>query len=227
MSCECTVETLPGRLRHPPREKLPRHRHDRGFAAVILGGSYVEAGDRGRMRVSAGDVIFHGAFESHLDDVAPTGADVLVLPWHGAIVSPLGRVDDPDALVRAAERNVALSSSLVVTQLAWSTVAPMDWPDRLAAAIRTDPSLHLETWAEREGLRPETISRGFRRAYGVTAVAYRARIRLLNALRALSSGASLARIAADCGFADQAHLTRGFGELTAMSPAAWRRAARD
>jgi AraC family transcriptional regulator len=40
----------------------------------------------------------------------------------------------------------------------------------------------------------------------------------------LSTDSSLSQIAADCGLADQAHLTRLFRRLAGNSPAAWRRA---
>ena len=46
---------------------LPRHRHDAPYAAVVLEGGYEEAGDGGRFRVRAGDVLIHGAFSAHLD----------------------------------------------------------------------------------------------------------------------------------------------------------------
>lgn len=223
MTCDCIAPTLPGRLRHPSKEKLARHRHDCGFAAVVLRGSYTEAGDRGRVRVRPGNVVFHGAYESHLNDVAYSGADVLVVPWQGHIGSALGRVDDVDAVVRAAEEGMDKATQLIDRTVTWMPLAPMDWPDRLAEAIRCDPFLNLETWAECQGLRPETVSRGFRRAYGVTAVAYRARIRTLSALQAMTSPQSLAQIAAECGFADQAHLSRSFSALTSTTPAAWRR----
>jgi len=190
---------------------------------VVLRGSYTEAGDRGRICVAPGDVVFHGAYESHLNDVACSGADVLVVPWRGEIVSALGRIDDVDAVVRAAEADMDAASDLVARTVSLLAVAPIDWPDRLAEAIRSDLALNLEAWAEAHGLRPETLSRGFRRAYGTTAVAYRARLRTLRAMAALGSGKSLARIAVDCGFSDQAHLTRSFSALTGTTPAAWRR----
>ncbi|UPG83956.1 AraC family transcriptional regulator [Luteibacter aegosomatis] len=189
----------------------------------MLSGSYTEAGDRGRVCVSPGDVVFHGAYESHRNDVSLSGADVLVVPWHGGIPSSLGRIDDVDAVVRAFEKGVDAAARAIAQAVTCTTLAPMDWPDRLADAIRCDPFLHLETWAERHGLRPETVSRGFRKAYGVTAVAYRARIRTLRALDAMASSRSLVQIAADCGFSDQAHLTRSFSALTDASPSAWRR----
>ncbi|WP_368310814.1 helix-turn-helix domain-containing protein [Luteibacter sp. CQ10] len=54
-------------------------------------------------------------------------------------------------------------------------------------------------------------------------MAYRARIRTLHALDAMASSRSLVQIAADCGFSDQAHLTRSFSALTDTSPSTWRR----
>lgn len=221
MACECAVGTIAGRLRHRPGETLGRHRHDCGFAALVLSGSYIEAGDRGRMRVAAGDVILHGPYESHLNTVARGGAEVLVLPWTDAIASPLGSVDDADAIARLAERDIRQASALLRAGLRTSSVAADDWPDRLAADLRRDPNLGLKEWAGHAGLRPETISRGFRRAFGVSAVEFRMRSRLLKALADISDDSPLAGVALDSGFADQAHFNRSFRDLTGMAPRHW------
>ena len=66
-------------MRHAPRESLPRHLHDHAFAAVVLSGGYVEAGDTGRHWMEAGDVLLHQSWESHLDRFDGRGAEVLVL----------------------------------------------------------------------------------------------------------------------------------------------------
>lgn len=221
MACECTVATIAGRLRHRPGETLGRHRHDCGFAALVLSGSYIEAGDRGRMRVAAGDVILHGPYESHLNTVARGGAEVLVLPWSGAIASPLGSVDDADAIARLADRDIHRASALLRAGLRTSPVSTDDWPDRLAAELRRDPNLGLKEWAGQAGLRPETISRGFRQAFGITAVEFRMRSRLLKALAGMAEHSPLAAIALDSGFADQAHFSRSFRDLTGMTPRRW------
>ncbi len=221
MSCECAAETRPGRLRHPPGERLDRHRHDCAFAALVLSGQYIEAGDRGRMRVVAGDVIVHGAYESHLNAVARGGAEVLVLPWSGAIASSLGRVDDADAIARLAECDVDAAARLLASQWVDVPTAAADWVDCLAQDLQRDPDLNLRAWAGENALRPETLSRGFHRAYGITAAGFRTRSRVLKALAAIEGGDSLVKVASDHGFADQAHLSRSFRDLTGQAPTAW------
>ena len=58
---------------------LGRHVHERAYAALVLSGGYEEAGDHGRFRVKASDVIFHEQFEAHLDRFCETGVVVLNL----------------------------------------------------------------------------------------------------------------------------------------------------
>ncbi|WP_168707896.1 AraC family transcriptional regulator [Sphingopyxis sp. PAMC25046] len=222
MTCECVVHTRAGRLLHPSGQHLGRHRHDAGFAAVVLSGSYCEAGDRGRMHVQPGDVILHGAYESHLDRVERSGAEVLVLPWRGAVSSPLGSIRDPDRLARLAEKDLSAATSMLESDIVLRQPAAPDWPDQLAMDLRRDPATELEQWARSNGLRPETISRGFRKLYGIAPSAYRARSRILRTLPDVAAGKPFAEIAADCGFADQSHFTRSFASLVSLSPSRWR-----
>ena len=84
---------------------VPRHHHLAPYAAVVLRGSYVEAGDRGRYRVEAGDVLLHDRFEAHRDAFGAAGADILNLPCPEGIGPACGRIADPDRIVRVAERD--------------------------------------------------------------------------------------------------------------------------
>jgi hypothetical protein len=88
---------------------LARHVHKHAYAALVLSGCYEEAGDLGRLRVHAGDVVLHEAFEAHLDRFPASGAIVLniSLPAQYMFQSGLGRMDDSDAIVRIAEKNEA------------------------------------------------------------------------------------------------------------------------
>lgn len=211
-------------MRHGPGERLARHVHDRPFVTLVLSGGYVEAGDEGRWSVGPGDVLIHHAFEAHLDRFAPAGADVLILPLpDGATTAPMAaRVADADAIVRAAEVDMVAATALLLGTITKSPAAQGDWPDRLAGDLRGLAPFALAGWADAHGLRPETVSRGFRQAYGCSPKAYRAQARARAALIAIRRRrAPLAAIAGELGFADQAHMTRAVTGLTGNSPGAW------
>lgn len=199
--------------------RMERHRHDYGYAALVLSGGYLEAGDRGRFHARPGQVLIHGAWESHMDAFSGAGAVVLNLPWTGDAGFGAGRLADPDAVARTAERDLTEAAWMLHDGLTPLKTALDDWPDRLAAALRTDPGLGLELWADDEGLAPETISRGFRQAFGTTPKRYRAEQRALRAVRALSlRDDPPAALAAELGFADQAHMSRAVATLTGLTP---------
>ena len=66
---------------------------------------------------------------------------------------------------------------------------------------------------------PFTLSRAFHRQTGLSLTRYRNRIRVSRALHRLEEGdRDLAGLAADLGFADQAHLTRTMREHTGYAP---------
>ena len=67
--------------------------------------------------------------------------------------------------------------------------------------------------------------RAFRQAYGLSPSDYQRQLRVRRARRLLSAGAAPAQVAADAGFADQAHLTRWFRRYYGITPGAYRAAA--
>jgi AraC-like DNA-binding protein len=67
--------------------------------------------------------------------------------------------------------------------------------------------------------------RAFRGRYGLWPSEYQRQTRLRNARRALAGGAAIADVAAEAGFADQAHLTRWFRRCYGITPGAYRAAA--
>jgi AraC-like DNA-binding protein len=208
-------------MRHDPREFLPRHCHREPFAAIVLAGGYDEAGDTGRHSVGAGNVILHRPFESHLDRFHRPGAEVLVIPlvfaWDGPTV---GVVDDPDAIVRACEKDPAEGLRVLAETLAPIPAQAHDWPDLLAEAIRADPSLSLERWSRTAGLHPASLSRGFASVFGTTPATYRRIQRARRAIDVLArTNIPLSRLALDCGFSDQAHMSREVRALSGVAPA--------
>jgi AraC-like DNA-binding protein len=73
------------------------------------------------------------------------------------------------------------------------------------------------------GLAPETISRGFGRVFGTTAASFRAEARARRAFEQIvRTNAPLVDIAANSGFADQAHMTRAVRALTGAPANSWR-----
>jgi AraC-like DNA-binding protein len=101
--------------------------------------------------------------------------------------------------------------------------SPPDWPDRLAADILSNPALRLSGWSRAHGLAPATVSRGFRRVFAISPIAFRAQLHARMAWRHLmQSDAPLASIAIETGFSDQPHMTRAVATLTCQTPAQWR-----
>lgn len=71
---------------------------------------------------------------------------------------------------------------------------------------------------------PYRLSRSFSRQMGVSLTRYRNRVRVADAMDRLADGeVSLAALAADLGFSDQAHLTRTVREHLGHTPTALRR----
>jgi AraC-like DNA-binding protein len=187
---------------------LGRHVHRQAYAALVLSGGYEEAGDHGRFQVNAGDVVFHGQFEAHLNRLSKAGAMVLNLrlPPGCSYMPGIATVADPDSIARVAERSCLDALDLLSCFAISETQQPADWPDELAVALIQNPSLKLSHWAENNGIRPWTVSRGFTSVFGVSPEAFRARARARHALRFIhDTPASLASIAAELGFADQSH----------------------
>ncbi len=212
---------------HQGMLSLPRHRHALGYATVVIAGSFVEASFAGRFAVDPGDVLLHAAFDCHANSArAARHVEILRLPWSHATLEGRFRVDDPDRLARICERDPRQAELELSRALRPAPRRSVDWPEDLAAALSRPSAGPLREWAEARGLAAETLSRGFRRAFGVSPKAFRLESRARRAWRrVLSTGVSLSAIAQDLGFADLAHMTRSIRALTGLPPSGWRRSA--
>jgi AraC-like DNA-binding protein len=206
---------------------IPRHRHERAYAAVILSGGYEESGSFGRYRVRSGHVLLHRAFDAHVDRFESSGARILNLLLDEPPAFGLGVVADPDAIARVAEKDLPAAVEALRETMTSIEPQPADWPDLLAYDLLDDPQLRLEAWAERQGMAAATLSRGFRTIFATSPAAFRAESRAQSALALITAGgSSLAEIAAAAGFADQSHMTRAVRALTGQPPGYWLRSNR-
>lgn len=122
-----------------------------------------------------------------------------------------------DAIVRAGRAPVTRArggKAAIVEQLRETL---------LRGANRDEPPPDLATLSREVGLSRFQTLRLFRRHYGVTPRAFHLHFRLALARRSLKAGASLAEVAASCGFVDQSHFTRQFKRLLGVTPGQYAR----
>jgi len=217
------IETLPHEF------SLPRHRHLRPYATVVLAGTFEESGYNGRIHATAGDVLVHSALDCHGNQMVSAGVKLIRLDWaDDSGVGGLYRLDDVDELAKTAEKDVIEATLLLKRTLREkrlpSSGQKNDWPDLLLSDLARNASTEIGVWAEVNGLARETVSRGFAAAYDITPSVVRAELRARSAWLRITSGSErLSRIAVETGFADQAHMTRWIRRITGAPPAAWRR----
>lgn len=192
---------------------------------LVLGGRYVEAGDHGRFKVEPGDVLVHGEFSSHADWI-DAGHDVETCNFELSKVpqlEPICWAPNVDNVARLSKTDPTAAIASLLQSVRPKLSAPADWPEIIARAIRDDPTKPVRHWCNALGLAPSTVSRGFRRAFGVSAAQYRATARARRAYHALTqTDAALVNIADQFQFSDQAHFTRSIRALTGATPNYWR-----
>jgi AraC-like DNA-binding protein len=219
------IETLPNEF------NLPRHRHLRAYATVVLAGCFEESGYNGRILATAGDVLIHAALDCHGNQMVSAGLMLIRLDWPDTTgVGGLYRLDNVDEIARTAEKDVVEATHLLKSTLQErckpSPGQRSDWPDLLLEDLAKCPSMEIGAWAQANGLARETVSRGFLAAYGTAPSIFRAELRARSAWLRITRGSEcLCRIATETGFADQAHMTRWVRRITGAPPAAWRRNA--
>ncbi|MFI6403000.1 AraC family transcriptional regulator [Streptomyces sp. NPDC050548] len=97
--------------------------------------------------------------------------------------------------------------------------------DRLADDLLTPPS--LSALAADFDLSRYQLLRAFRTTMGIPPYAWLAQYRVTRARGLLELGGRPAEVAAQVGFADQAHLTRWFRRVLGVTPAAYRNSVQD
>lgn len=94
---------------------------------------------------------------------------------------------------------------------------------RVRSYLNTNVSEPVPTGdiARLSGLCEGQAIRSFHYEFGLPPHAYHLRIRLATACELLTRGVGIARVAHECGFADQSHLSRRFKSVYGVTPATW------
>jgi AraC family transcriptional regulator len=235
--------------RYSPGAMSPHH-HDDAWLCVVVAGRYEER-IRGRTsQHGPGDMLFCPAFEQHAQQFHNRGAAVLIAPSPLAIVhlgeslcladapcTRSGAAADLGLRMAAELQQYDDFSALVMQGMVMEAVGRFQRPgDRPATTslpwLREakafieycySDSVTIDDVARVAGRHPVHVSRAFREAFGQTIGECVRSARVRHAARSLlASKQPIAEIAAECGFCDQAHLSRSFKKVFGITPGVYR-----
>ena len=143
------------------------------------------------------------------------------------IASLLTDIDEPISELTSVEIAVAVADGLLSLSGRY-VPSPATIDLRAVKRVRDYLVAHAcdqttaSTLEKIAGIDRSTIARHFRWAFGTSPDRYRTQRRLALARAAIEGGGqSLAQVAAECGFADQSHMTRQFKRSCGLTPARW------
>ena len=225
------------------------HEHELGSIDFVLCGGGVGTYAKTEIVSQGGQVEYFAGGIRHKFRSAPSGIRTLHIAFPGELPATLGI--DRDLLASDLPSSSAIGPATAILGEIQRSPAPdlllleslaMRMLEELAGPRRTEngnarwindvrdllyesPELatSLKEIASITGLHPSHVSRQFRAVHGITVGEFGRRVRLLRAARRLASGRceSIACLAADHGFCDQAHLTNAFTRLVGCSPKAF------
>jgi AraC family transcriptional regulator len=212
----------------------PRHEHEEMQISVVLRGTYTEEAHGSRYCGSVADVVFKPAGTPHADEFAGTRIISVTgssrdlglggYAWHRSDAATTAGLRVARQFVEGVDLTDALDEL-------FAALAPRPYRDH-ALAVRAAQTLD-DSYAEPVSLRdlaadlrvhPVWLARAFRARWSCAPREYLQRVRVRAAAQCVtSSRRPLADIALDCGFSDQAHMTRLFARVLGITPSAMRR----
>jgi AraC family transcriptional regulator len=235
-----------GEVEYPASGTFSRHAHAHGYVTLVLRGGFEEhLGQRCR-KVASGCVVVMPAEMEHSERFGPAGGRSLVVslpavtrvtPAAAAVFCAGPVTRSAIALCRAfrgsaGQAGLAIEEHLTELLAATGTEDEPERDGRLADRARERLAAHacgdlrLGALATELGCDPAHLARAFRLRHGCTMSRWLRRRRVAAAAQLLSDTRNeVARIAVDCGFADQSHLTRVFKAETGVTPGEFRRLA--
>jgi AraC-like DNA-binding protein len=184
--------------------------------------AHLVAGGEACTAVAVPDAMVASLWDGELP-IRPVFTSPRVDVMHRLVLSHARQNRAPDKLAEAVEELVASAFDLCRSEPEQETESNRALVDDAREALAADPSLGLADVARQVSVSPWHLSRLFRRHTRETLSRYRNRLRVRLALERLAEGEeSLARLAADLSFADQAHLSRVVRRELGMTPSALR-----
>lgn len=236
-------------VHHPRARKIDLHEHALAYFTLLVAGKYEETHEDVTARYEPFSIAFHPPKLVHWDQMgddttlfaielgeewqARIGLHFDTSAWrlelqHGEAVWLAVRLLNQfvDEELDALEADAVVSEMLgIALRLVDRDRPQRAWVNAVKTLLRERYAEHLslEVLAERAGVHPASLARGFRLDEGATIGDYVSRLRVQHACRLVSNDAmSLADVAAACGFADQSHLTRVFKSVTGLTPGLFR-----
>lgn len=230
-------------VEYPGGLDQPAHSHARASVTVVLRGEIEEAAADGWSVAGPMTVLVKPAGAVHADRFRGAGARTVAIDigpatsraWGLAGPNPEARmytdvpsmcaavlalrraIDCPDAALGSA--GAALGAALQRIQHPPTAAHADDRLDVVRRRLSRGDAPAMEALARALGMHPVALARAFRRRFGVSPSSYAKGARSLRAASSIAAtDRSLARIACECGFADQSHMTRAVGAALGITP---------
>lgn len=238
-------------VEYAPGYRRAAHAHDTTGITLIVDGGFRETAQGREEEASALSVVVKPAGTVHADVVGPRGARTLFVEItdEASLLSEVGDlgswrwlhagpgVEPLLGLRKALHADSEPDPEEMIFELLGEVAevpaprpgdAPF-WVRRAREALDTlaPEGIRVRDLAARLGVHPVSLTRAFRRAYGMPVSVYRKRARLRRAAAAVvGSDRNLCEIAHAAGYADQPHMCREVRQATGMAPSSLREVAR-
>lgn len=239
---EIALRSLSGakavRVVHGHGQLIGQHQHDWICVTLPVLGQALESWDGGEAVIGGPCVLLHPPGACHADRIGDSGLETVSIQfdprwlsgfgfevrleksvwWANAAGARLLARSWSEADTPAADLARITAAFLHRTMTAEPSVPPA-WMKHVRRALRDTEAVTAARLAAQLDLHPAWLARAYRAAVGEGIQDTARRRRVETAVSLLRrTDLPLAQVAADCGFSDQSHMTRGFRTLIGRTP---------